>query len=54
MIKPTMSHAVNKEHLNELLVAYYKVLLDMAWQVIQEAGYDNCDSELRDAVLDED
>lgn len=24
MIKPTMSHAVNKEHLNELLVEYYE------------------------------
>ncbi len=27
MIKPTMSHAVNKEQLNELLVKYYEKLL---------------------------
>ena len=26
-IKPTMSHAVNKEHLNELLVKYYQDLV---------------------------
>lgn len=28
MIKPTMSHAVNKEHLNELLVDYYEKRTD--------------------------
>lgn len=26
-IKPTMSHAMNKEHLNELLVKYYQDLV---------------------------
>lgn len=29
MIKPTMSMAVNKEHLNELLLEYYKKKSDM-------------------------
>ena len=43
-IKPTMSHAVSKGHLNELLVKYYQDLMSEHDQVVS--------GELRDAITE--
>lgn len=54
-MKPTMSMAVDKNHLNELLVAHYEKrnklleeMLDIAWDAVTEAQYEGFSVKLRD------
>jgi len=52
-MRPTMSHAANKDHFKDLLIEYLEKrnailekTLEIAWDAVTEAGYEGFSDEL--------